>query len=195
MPDSRHLADPTLDAAAAPAVNPTVDARLDAAIARYPMVALPPGFVERTMLRIAADAAPAGVDQPATQPVPRHAPPAGWLAPSIGRPAPRFRLGFLDLVLPIFFTGLLCSVVALGVWSLGRVNPLWGEYLKLDVRLAWQSAQLLVPPALRAGLLLGGSLGLAIGLGVLLMLGVPATGRRPAPFSRRRTGHGFGHAT
>lgn len=160
------------------------DLRLDAAIACYPLAPLPAGFVERAMARIEAEApvTRAVVATPAAPPV---AAPARLPATV---PAIRFRLQFLDLMLPILFAGLACLGLVLVVWSMDSINPLWAAETELDLRLAWQTAQLYLPQIAFGVLLLVCGVVAALGLGALMLMVLDqpfaaAASTRPAPTS------------
>jgi len=156
--------------------HPVLDPRLDAALDSFPVVPLPPRFVEHTLLRIAAEApAPAAVGAPARWAVT----PDRLLAPQPAPPRPRFRLQFLDIALPAFFTGLTGLALTIGVSSLNRTHPLWAASLNLDARAAWQAAQLALPsaPSLVA---LASGLALTLAFGLWVALDPPWRAARPA---------------
>ena len=160
------------------------DLRLDAAIARYPLAPLPAGFVERAMARIEAEAlvTQAVISTAASPPTAIPARPQATV------PAIRFRLQFLDLMLPILFAGLACLGLMMAVWSMDRVNPLWAAETELDLRLAWQTAQLYLPEVAFGALLLACGLVTALGLGALMLMVLDqpfaaAASTRPAPTS------------
>lgn len=80
------------------------DPRIDIAINSYPMVDLPDGFTAKVMNTIRKE-----------------------------HPRFRFRLQFIDLALPMFLS--LFSLTLLGVcaWGMNQLEPLWLEYLKLEI--------------------------------------------------------------
>jgi len=80
------------------------DSRIDFAIDLYPLVELPDGFTSRVINTIRND-----------------------------YPRIRFRLQFIDFTLPIFLS--LFSILLLGIclWGLNQLDPMWIEYLKLEI--------------------------------------------------------------
>jgi hypothetical protein len=97
-------------------VDHGVDALLDDAIRSYPLAALPPDFVVRTMARVGTER--------------RRAP-----ADAASRP----RLGFLDLALPGFAALLTAVVVGAVSWAWRLRDPLATAVLGLRIRLEWLS--------------------------------------------------------
>lgn len=80
------------------------DSRIDFAIDSYPLVELPDGFTSRLINTIRND-----------------------------YPRIRFRLQFIDFALPMFLS--LFSILLLGIclWGLNQLDPMWIEYLKLEI--------------------------------------------------------------
>jgi hypothetical protein len=80
------------------------DPRIDTAIESYPLVELPDGFATRIITTIREE-----------------------------HPRIRFRLQFIDLVLPMFMS--LFSLILLGIcsWGMIQLDPLQLEYFKLEI--------------------------------------------------------------
>jgi hypothetical protein len=80
------------------------DSRIDFAIDSYPLVELPDGFTAGVINTIRKE-----------------------------HPRIRFRLQFMDIALPMFLS--LFSLLLLGIclWGMNQLDPLWIEYLKLEI--------------------------------------------------------------
>jgi len=164
------------------AIDPDTDPRLDAALARFPMAPLPTDFVQRTMARIAIEDAPRRVPVGGYGTVATEAVDCGTRAPGVGArgigTAEAARLShrrwpLFGLVMPVFCAILVGMAALVVVWSMYHVEPLWAADLELEARLAWQSAQLVVPPAARSLLLFTGGFLAALGLSAMTLLDRP----------------------
>jgi hypothetical protein len=89
----------------------------------------------------------------------------------VERPQVRFRLTFLDLALPSFFTLFATLIVGTAVWIYTTIDPLWSPRFILFVQLTWlQMKTIPYLPWLGIGsvLLFGLGVGL-LGLGLWIL--------------------------
>jgi hypothetical protein len=94
--------------------NPKPAALIEAALETYPVAPTPEGFSKRVMLQVRQLEAER--------------------RRSLGA-APRFRLEFLDLALPVFFAFFGMLVIALPLGALALVDPLWLLRAQLGVQI------------------------------------------------------------
>ncbi len=80
------------------------DPRIDEAINSFPLAELPKGFISRTMERIANQ-----------------------------RASISFRLNFIDIALPAFFSTFLLVLIGGGLWGYNQIDPRWFQYVQLEI--------------------------------------------------------------
>jgi len=80
------------------------NSRIDDAIKSIPLAELPEGFVPRTMERIA-----------------------------IQRKSIRFRVQFIDIALPAFFSIFLLVLLGVIRWGYDQIDPRWFQYVHLEL--------------------------------------------------------------